>query len=331
MTTQKETKPIGFFLSFKNVSVLLAFFVFGLSPVFAHAFDVFLGTGEAGTFSHFTGRILTRVITRSAEAINCTTVPGADDMHNLTNLHEGSLDMALVDSRMLNDAINKTGYFEFLDLKYNNLRALVSLYDVPIALVVRTDANINSLNGLKGKRLNAGAPRSPEHLAVDTILTANNWSRKDFGLFAEISASQSQDTMAFCHGTVQAMVHIGVHPDPVLQQLFRLCDCGMATLGDNDINKLVNTHPAFSKMIIPANTYPTQTEDVATFGTRTILVVSKDLDEETAHAIVSAIYNNRKRLNTAHPALSSIGLDAEGKEMNWIKPHAGAIRFFSAQ
>jgi len=93
-----------------------------------------------------------------------------------------------------------------------------------VTLVVRSDAGINSLAELNGKRINAGAPRSLQRLAVDTIVTAKNWSRSDFSLVAELSASQAQDTLAFCHGTVQAMVHIGVHPDSSLQQLMRLCE-----------------------------------------------------------------------------------------------------------
>ena len=76
--------------------------------------------------------------------MNCETVPASDDVHNLTNLQGGSLDIGLIDSRMLHDAVNKTGEFEFLDISYDNLRALVPLYDIPITLVVRSDAKITS-------------------------------------------------------------------------------------------------------------------------------------------------------------------------------------------
>lgn len=326
MITRKKAKTP---LWFKNISVLLVFLIFGLCPVFAHAFDVFLGAGEAGAFSHFTGRQISRLINRHAENLSCTTLPGSDDMHNLTNLQEGSLDMALVDSRMLDNAVNKTGNFKFLDTQYDNLRVLASLYDNPVSLVVRKDANISSLNDLKGKRLNAGAPGTPEHLAVNAIMAAQNWTGKDFTLMAEISSSQSQDTMAFCHNTIQAMVHIGVHPDPALLQLSRLCNAELVSINDGEIKKQVNSDPAFSKIIIPANTYPLQQEAITTFGTRTILVASKDLDQETVYSIISTLYKNQKRLKSAHPALSSIRLDATPKNMGNLKLHAGAIRFFS--
>ncbi|MCP3893577.1 MAG: hypothetical protein GY706_02975, partial [Bacteroides sp.] len=73
--------------------------------------------------------------------MNCKTVPAPDDVdapddvHNLTNLRGGSLDIGLIDSRMLHDAINKPGDFEFLDISYENLRVLVPLYYTPVTLV----------------------------------------------------------------------------------------------------------------------------------------------------------------------------------------------------
>jgi len=324
MITTKKTCFIWFF---KRAPVISAFLIIGLFPFSADAFDILLGTGETGTFSHFAGRTICRMINRHANDINCKTVPAPGDVHNLTNLQGGSLEIGLIDSRMLDDAINKTGYFEFLDISYDNLRALVPLYDVPVTLVVRSDAEITSLNELKGKRINAGAPRSLQHLAVDTIMKAKNWSKKDFSLVEELPASQSQDTMAFCHGTIQAMVHIGVHPDSSLQQLFRLCKAGLVNMDDNDIEKLVNDHPAFSKIDIAADAYPSHQKGVITFGTRVTLVASEDLDEQTVYKIIDAIYSNRKHLKRAHPALSSFTVAAARKSDAGIRLHPGAAKY----
>jgi hypothetical protein len=273
--------------------------------------------------------MLCRVINKHSNDLNCRTVPGPGDVHNLTNLQGGSLDIGLIDSRMLHDAINKSGYFEFLDITYDNLRALVPLYDDPITLVVRSNAKIASLEALKGKRINTGAPRSPQHLAVDTIMKAKKWTKADFSLVGEISASLSQDTMAFCYGTIQAMVHIGVHPDSSLQKLLEQCKANLIGMYDNDIEKLVNDHPAYFKINIAADTYPSLPEGASTFGTRAVLVVSQDLDAQTAYNIVDAIYSNRKRLKNAHPALAPLTLDADRKSVVGIQLHPGAEKYFS--
>jgi TRAP transporter TAXI family solute receptor len=331
MITNKRAKCDRFNRFFKRAPIISAFLIVVLLPFSANAFDILLGTGETGTFSHFTGRTICRMINRHADDINCKTVPAPGDTHNLTNLQGGSLDIALIDSRMLYDAMNKTGYFEFLDISYDNLRALAPLYEVPVTLVVRGDAKITSLDELKGKRMNAGAPRSLQRLAVDTILKAKNWSEEDFSLFGELPASHSQDTMAFCHGTIQAMVHIGVHPGPSLQQLFRLCKVDLVNMNDKDIEKLVNDHPAFININIAADTYPSQPKGVATFGTTVSLIASSDLDEQTVYKIVDAIYNNRKQLKRAHPALSLFTVKAAKKSDAGIQLHPGAAKYFSDQ
>ena len=329
MIAYERVTTICFSWVFKRPSVIAAFLIVALLPFSAVAFDVHLGTGVTGTFSHFTGRTICRIINKHAEDMNCKTVPVIDDVHNLTNLQGGSLDIGLIDSRMLHDAMNKTGYFEFLDISYDNLRALFPLYDVPITLVVHSDAKITSLEALKGKRINAGAPRSLQHLAFDTIMKAKNWSERDFSLFEELPASQSQDTMALCYGTIQAMIHIGVHPDSSLEQLLGRCKAGLVNMNDNDIEKLVMDHPAFSKINIAAGTYTSHPKGVTTFGTRAMLVASADLDEQTVYKIIDAIYSNQKRLKRAHPALSSFTLDAARKNDIGIQLHPGAVKYFS--
>jgi len=302
-----------------------------LLPFPAAALDVLIGTGPTGTFSHFAGRTLCRALDLRVEGVACKVVPAPGDVHNLTNLRIGSLDMALIDSRMLHDAIHQTGYFRFLDIRYDNLKTIAAIYDLPIVLLVRSDARIESLDAVQGKRINAGSPRSPEHLAFDAILAAKRWSTDDFSLVEELSSSQSLDTMAFCHGTIQAMLHIGVHPNDSLQQLLRLCDAGFCDLYDADIRQMVEKHPALFPVVVPAATYPQQQAPVSTFGTRVMLVASADLGEQTVYRIAEAIYRYRERMSAAHPALAPFRDNAPPTEAFGLSPHPGVVRYFAEQ
>jgi len=328
MIVNKRTKPFCFIRLFTRASIVSIFLIIALFPFSVHAFDILLGTGKTGSFSHFTGRTLCRMINRDTADISCKVVPAPSDVYNLTNLQGGSLDIVLIDSLMLHDAINKTGYFEFLDISYDNLRTVVPLYDVPNTLVARSDADISSLEMLKGKRVNAGAPRSPQHLVLDTIMKAKNWSKQDFRLIEELPASLSQDTMAFCHGTIQAMVHIGVHPDSSLQQLFRICEADLVNMDDKDIEKLVSDHPAFFPIRIARDMYPPHSGAVTTFGTRVALIASGDLDEQTVYKIINVIYSSQDLLRRSHPALSSFDVDKTEKNESELQLHPGAAKFF---
>jgi len=329
MITHKRKKRIYSKRLFKHILMITVCLNIGLFPLSVHAFELLLGTGEPGTFSHFTGRMLCRIINSHSGELNCKTVPAPDDVHNLTNLRGGSLDIGLIDSRMLLDAINKTGNFKFFDIGYENLRVLIPLYDVPISLIVRRDANILSLKDLKGKRINAGAPLSRQRLAVDTIMKAKKWTKNDFSLIGELPSTMSQDTMAFCHGRVQGMIHIGVHPDSSLQQLIRLCKANLVDMNDNDIQQLIRDYPAFWKISIAAGTYPEISKEVTTFGTRAMLVASEELDEGIVYRIIDAIYGNRERLKTSHPSLSLVPVGKAQLSVAGMPLHPGAEKYFS--
>ncbi len=315
--------------NFPVVSLLISGLLLFLSPLSAGAYDIVLGTGEVGTFSHFSGRILCRVITAQVPGVKCTTQAVVDDIDNLTNLQNGSLDLAIIDSQMLYGAATKSGVFQFVDISYDNLAILTPLYDLPIGIIVRKDASVATLNDLKGKRINGGAAGSLQRRTMDVIMKSKGWSESDFDVFEELPTSFSQDTMVFCHGSVQAMLSIGVHPAPSVQRLLENCRAELLSITDPDIDKLIEAEPALWKTEIEADCYPEKSRKIPTFGTRAILAASADMDQETAYAIVKALYTNQKRLQSGHPALSLYPVQEAQKGISSVKLHQGAAQFFS--
>lgn len=325
MTTINNTEYT--FLMKRISHCLVVVFLVLVSPLTTNAYELLLGTGEKGSFSHFTGRTICRLISMDSE-FSCKAIPAPDSSHNITNLRSGSLDIALIDSRILHDAFNQSGYFKFLDITYDNLRTLAPLYTVPIVLVAREDAKILSLDELQDKRFNAGAPLSPQHLAADNIMEAKGWTKKDFNPLVEISANLAQDTLAFSGGTIQAMLHIGVHPDPTLAHLLKRAKATLVDMDDPDIEKLVSAHSGYFKITIPAGTYSTISGKVDTLGTEVTLVTSEDLEDTAVTAILAAIFQNKEQLKKAHPALSPTRETGTGKSGNKIRPHRAAIKYF---
>ena len=315
----------------KPVAVLFAVVFAGSVPPPALAGDILLGTDSPGSFSHFAGRAICRTINRSGADLNCQVIPATSGTHNLTNLNGGSLDLALLDSRLLYDAMTRKGQFQFLDIRYDNLGTLLPLYQLPIILVARADAGIDGLSDLKGTRINIGIAHTKVREAVDFIMTAKGWTKPDFKLVQELPASLSQDTMAFCHGSVDAMVHIGVHPDSALQQLMDLCAAMPVDMDDDDITRAVNETPAVSPIIIPAATYPGLEKPVASFGTTILLVASGSLDDDTALVLMTILAKHQASLQSIHPALGQFAVKASDAPDIGIALHPGAAAYFASQ
>ena len=298
----------------------------------AYSLDIFLGTAERGSFSHFSGKVVCRAINKHASGLNCQTVAAqvTNIADNLTNLHSGSLDLALVDSRMLFDAVNKQGYFKFSDIDYSNLRIVLPMYDIPVTLIVRGDAGIGKLADLTGKRINLGSPRSGEQLMMKSILAQQDWTRKDFSLVTEISVSSSQDTLALCHGLIQSTLHIGVHPSSKLEQVFRLCGAKMASMNDAGIIDLVESNPSLTIVTLPSELYSEIDEDVQTFGQRATLVTSEALDDETLLQILNALKSGIDQLSRSHPALSGIMKTNPNTNSGNVAVHPASQKYFNA-
>ncbi len=298
-------------------------------PAASAAMDLLIGTGEIGSFSHFAGRTLCRTLDSRLADIHCEAVPAPDDLHNLTNLQIGALDLVLVDSYTLHEAVGQTGEYRFLDFGYDSLRGIVRLYEVPAALVVREDAGIESLEDLKGKRINIGIPRSRQYRLFSSMMNAKGWSVKDFSLVENLSSSQSVDSMAFCHGTIQAMLHISIHPDAQLLQMIRLCGAGLIDGVDRDIAQLIQNHPAYSQAAIAAGTYPSQAQAVSAVGTRVMLVASETLDDHTAYRIIEAMAAGRRQFESAHRALAPFDPKSAAKDPLGILLHPGVSRYLN--
>jgi TRAP transporter TAXI family solute receptor len=300
-----------------------------LSAGAAGAMDLLLGSGETGSFSNFVGKSICRAINQHSDNLQCSVSPAPDDMHSITNLAGGSLDICLIDSKTIHDAVNRKGNFQYLDILYDNLLSLQRIYDIPITLIVRQDAGITSLDGLKGKRINAGPPGSSQNLMVETIMGAKGWTEKYFSLLDELPDSQSQADMAFCHGTIQAMVHVGVHPDPSVRQLLKLCGARLVGMDDSDIQKMIAGHPAFINTTLNDRMYPQLTKGIPTMGTSMLLISSRDLDQETVYSIMDALYSSRKRIQNAHPALSDF-TDKAAEDLDLgLKRHPGTAKYLS--
>jgi hypothetical protein len=324
-------KPKGLPNFIKRLTMLCTAVIVGTVPLVADAGDLLLGTGAAGSFSHFTGRAICRILNRSPGELNCQAIPAPDDIDNLTNLNGGSLDLALLDSNLLYDAMTRKGQFQFLDIRYDNLGVLLPLYQLPILLVARADAGIAALSDVKGKRINIGIARTKVREAVDFIMTAKGWARLDFKIVQELPASLSQDTMAFCHGNIDAMVHIGVHPDSALQQLMDQCAAVPVDMDDDDITRAVNETPAVSPVSIPAATYPGLEKPVASFGTTILLVASGSLDDDTILAVMTALAKHQASLQSIHPALGQFSVKSSDGPDIGIALHPGAAAYFALQ
>lgn len=294
-------------------------------PLSVSGFELIVGAGPEGSFSNYIGKVLCRKLEKHQPDISCTLSNPADQVDYLTNVQGGSLDLALIDSRLLYDAQQGTGPFAFLDISYDRIRIIAPLYHVPLTVLVHTGAEVSSSDQLPGTRINIGAAGSAEHLQFFTIMQAYGWTARDFPLLGELSSSMSQDTIAFRQTTFQAMIHRGVHPDRSIGQLLGESSSRLLGFTGEPISSMLSNAPALETIIIPGDTYQDISEDIITFGTATTLVTSSDLDDDTARAIGAMLIEEAAILRTMHPALSTFQMTDKAEFFGGLKAHPALL------
>ena len=302
-----------------------------LSVQSLQAFEVLVGTGMPGTFSQFTARAMCRIMERQDENLSCNLINSADEVDILTNVQGGSLDFALVDSQLLSESISGKGSFEFLDISYEQLRIVTPLYNVPVVVIVRSDAGIDSYQQLPGKRINIGAPGSQVKYLVEAFMDAQGWTDDDFTLVTEISSSMYQDKIAFNQGTIQAMVHRGVHPDPQIGQLLTQGQADLIGLSGDSISKTIAALPGVSAQTLAEAGYKNITVPIETFGTTMVLVTSADMDNETVRLLTDALHENQAFFQAVHPSLSTFSVNSKPELYGGLKVHEAVLEWIEAK
>ena len=272
-------------------------------PMTASGYELIIGAGEEGSMSRYIGKVFCRKLAKHQPDYTCRLGDSTDAVDHLTNVQGGSLDLAIIDSQLLDESRRKTGPFAFLDIGYDRIRVIAPLYPIPLSIVVHDNAEISASEQLVGKRLNVGPPGSGQKKLFEMVMQAHGWVAEDFPVLGELSSTMSQDTIAFRQQRFQAMLHRGVHPDPAVQQLLEESPTSLVGFSGERVSDLLAQSPALSVVTIPGGTYPGISEALYTFGTTMTLIASEDMDGETARAIGSTLIAEEPVLRTLHPAL----------------------------
>jgi TRAP transporter TAXI family solute receptor len=249
-------------------------------------------------------------------------------VQNLTNIHSGSLDLGIVNSTNQANAVNRSGQFEFLDIRYDNLRSLFSLNSIPFTLITYQGAGISSFGDLRGKSVNIGNRGSSQREIMNSLLAAINWSKNEFRLVEQIPASRSQDSMALCHRNVDAIVRVNVHPDSSIQQIVKLCNAKLINVSGPGVMQFIKQNPAYQSINIPGGTYASNPAPVATFGVKATLITSEEMDEEIIYIIVRTMFENLDRLKKTHPSFALLTPARMYTDSLTAPLHRGAIKYY---
>jgi len=307
-------------------SAAVAAFLASYSSLVSAA-ELQIGTGSTAGVYYRVGRAICSLVNRqSAELeLTCEAIPTKGSIANLQDVRDGKQQIALAQSDWQFHAAEGSGPFASGGPD-EKLRSLFSVHGEPFTVVARRDSEIESLDDLKGKRVNVGNPGSGQRATMEVVMAALGWTTDDFALVESLPADQQ--SLALCHDRVQAIVYTVGHPNASIGKAIGLCDALIVEVGGPAIDKLVAERPYYAYTEIPGGIYNGNDESVKTFGVKATVVASADLDADTAYAIVKTVFENLDRFRGMHPAFGTLEAKPMVTDGLTAPLHEGAVRYY---
>ncbi|MBW2093796.1 MAG: TAXI family TRAP transporter solute-binding subunit [Deltaproteobacteria bacterium] len=264
---------------------------------------VTIGTGGITGVYYPTGGAIAKMVNKKRKIyhIRATVESTGGSVFNIKAIMAGDMDFGVAQSDRQYQAWN--GIADWKDLgPQKDLRAVFSIHPETVDLIAAVDANINSMQDLRGKRVNIGNIGSGYRKNAIDALVANGLDyKKDFhaeSLKAAEAPGLIQD------GRLDAAFYTVGHPSGYYKE---------ATAGRRkvkfipitNIESLLKKYPYYAKAVTRVTKfYPgaANDKDVPTFGVKATFVTSAKTPDNVVYAIVKEVFDNFEAFKKLHPA-----------------------------
>lgn len=275
--------------------------------------------GTAGTYYPIGGAIA-EVLNKNG--MNASAQSTGASVANINMLKDKQVELAIVQNDITYYAVNGEEMFKDSG-KVENLNGIASLYPETCQFVVREDSAIKSISDLKGKRVAVGAAGSGAEANARQILEAYDITYDDVD---EQFLSFADGSYALKDGTVDAAFVTAGYPTASIQDIASQNKIRILSVGDEQVKKLAEKYPFYTKTVVPAGTYQGFDEDVETVSVMAILVANDKINAALGEKLTSAIFDNLDRIAAAHAAAKHITKESALKGMEFIKMNEGATK-----
>ena len=175
----------------------------------------------------------------------------------------------------------------------DELRALASLYDNYVQLIVRADSDVHSVADLAGLDVSLGAPGSGTALIANRVLRLTSWNGAARPRPLQLDLEGS--TEALRRGRIDAFFWSGGLPTPAIAELSRAVPIRLVDLRGVAAKLTASYGDLYHGSRIPRKVYGSD-DVVRTVSVANLLVVRRDLDTTTAYRLTRLLFQQRAEL-----------------------------------
>lgn len=240
---------------------------------------------------------------------------------NLRLLLGEYLQLAIAQADLVQDAYNQTGIFA--EEEGRSFGAVAALYPEACQVIVRADADIQTVEDLQGRTVSIGAEESGSEQNARQILAAYGLNDK---LVNTVNLNYEDAAAQLRAGKIDAMLITSGAPSTVVTELAGDCGIRLLNVDGAAARRLLDTYSAYSAYTIPAGTYPGQDAEVQTVAVKAVLLASEALPDKQVQALTELLFANREALSEQ----LGVALDPEADAVEGvgIPFHKGAAAYY---
>lgn len=289
----------------------------------AQTTDLLIGSTAASS-SHYAYFVAVgQLINEKAPGLRSSVAETGATMDNIRRMARGQMDLGLVTTNVAQHALAGTNDFK------DNPQKLAMLWvytGAPQNVVMRKDANVTSLDGLKGVRFNPGIKGSATESTTEAVFQA-------LGIAPDyVRGSTSDIVAAIKDNRVAGYAKSGAGTKLDASTLDIATSTPITVLGLTDAQKVTLSEkmPDISIVDIPAGAgdglpaYSTWSFGVG-------VAARADMPDDVAYAIVKAVMEDKSVQANAMASLKGANLAEITLQYGTIPLHPGAARWFKEQ
>jgi TRAP transporter TAXI family solute receptor len=289
--------------------------------------DVVIGTARPADIDYPLGGSICRLFNLDTprHGLRCAEEPSAGPVANIESLRSGRIDIGIVPSDVLADAVAGQGPFARRG-PATDLRVLFAAHADIFTLVAHQGSGIGTVADLRGKRIGIGSPGSRQRAGMERVMAALGLTPNDFADVRELPPAEQN--RAFCANELDAIVYSVAHPNGLIRDATISCRGMLVAVSGPLIDRMLSEYPEYERATIPGGTYPVNPADVHTFGVRAVVVTTTRMPDTVAYEIIRAVFDHFDEFQRLHPAFEALSIAEMVPTTGRAPIHAGAARYY---
>ncbi len=280
-----------------------------------------IGTASMGGAYYPIGTGVAELVSKYVDGIQMTAEVTGGAAENPRLVGNNEVDLGITNSHLSYFALNGMAPF---DKKYN-IRALGALHPTILHIVTLEGSDVKTIADMKGKRAAVGPAGGGTITMLKNVLSMYDMTLDDL---QKSYVSYMDGMMALKDGKVDVSAAAAGFPTSAVLELSATEKIRFVELDENKLPAFFEKYPYYSRVVVPAETYKME-KDSTVIGVRNVLIVSADMDEETAYEITKAIFTHLEELGEYHVSAKKVSLQTAIEVP--IELHPGAERFFKEE